>query len=159
MPMKKINEQKQERVMGEANEQMADFMYYSRLLQKPFGTLEELQEAEFEIRKQQEEKQKAIDAKKEAAKLVEEAIKRRIEAEQLAKKTKAEAYKSYLEVCEKADQVVAIEAKTEQEALKMFCEKYGSFHSTVKIGDITYNYDYSTEERVDPFKKLLSFWF
>ncbi len=156
MPMKKINEQ--ERVMGESNAQAADFMYYSKLLQKPFADLDELRAAEAELKKQEEEKQNAANAKKEAAKLVEDAIKSRIEAEQEAKKTKAEAYQTYLEICENADKLIAAKIKTEKEALRMFCEKYGSFHSTIKIGDITYNCDYSTEERVDPFKKLLGFW-
>ena len=158
MPMKKINEQTQEKVMGESNAQAADYMYYSRLLQKPFADLDELRAAEAELKKQEEEKQNAANAKKEAAKLVEDAIKSRIEAEQEAKKTKAEAYKAYLEICENADKLIAAKIKTEKEALRMFCEKYGSFHSTIKIGDITYNCDYSTEERVDPFKKLLGFW-
>ncbi len=158
MPMKKINEQTQEKVMGETNAQAADYMYYSRLLQKPFADLDELRAAEAELKKQEEEKQNAANAKKEAAKIVEDAIKSRIEAEQQAKKTKAEAYQTYLEICENADKLIAAKIKTEKEALRMFCEKYGSFHSTIKIGDITYNCDYSTEERVDPFKKLLGFW-
>lgn len=158
MPMKKINEQTQEKVMGEANAQSVDYMYYSRLLQKPFADLDELRAAEAELKKQEEEKQNAANAKKEAAKIVEDAIKSRIEAEQQAKKTKAEAYQTYLEICENADKLIAAKIKTEKEALRMFCEKYGSFHSTIKIGDITYNCDYSTEERVDPFKKLLGFW-
>lgn len=158
--MKKINEQtQQKKVMGEANAQAADFMYYSKLLQKPFEDLDELRAAEAEVKKQEEEKQNAADAKKAAAKIVEDAIKARIEAQLEAKKTKAEAYQAYLEVCENADKLVEIKAKTEQEALKIFCEKYGSFHSTIKIGDITYDCNYSTEERVDPFKKLLSLWF
>ena len=157
MAIKKINEQ--EKVMGEANAQAADFMYYSLLLQKPFTDLDELRAAEAEVKKQEEEKQNAANAKKAAAKIVEDAIKARIEAQQESKKVKAEAYKAYLEVCENADKLVEIKAKTEQEALRIFCEQYGSFHSTVKIGDITYDCNYSTEERVDPFKKLLSFWF
>ena len=159
MPMKKINEQTQEKVMGESNAQATDYMYYSRLLQKPFADLDELRAAEAEVKKQEEEKQNAANAKKEAAKLVEDAIKSRIEAQQEAKKTKAEAYKTYLEVCENADKLVELKAKTENEALRIFCEKFGSFHSTIKVGDITYNCDYSTEERVDPFTRLLnSFW-
>ena len=158
--MKKIIEQKpQEKVMGEANAQAADFMYYSKLLQKPFEDLDELRAAEAEVKKQEEEKQNAADAKRAAAKIVEDAIKARVEAQLEAKKVKAEAYQAYLEVCENADKLVEIKAKTEQEALKIFCEKYGSFHSTVKIGDVTYDCNYSTEERVDPFRKLLNVWF
>ena len=158
--MKKINEQAQQgKVMGEANAQAADFMYYSKLLQKPFADLDELRAAEAEVKKQEEEKQNAADAKRAAAKIVEDAIKARVEAQLEAKKVKAEAYQAYLEVCENADKLVEIKAKTEQEALKIFCEKYGSFHSTVKIGDVTYDCNYSTEERVDPFRKLLNVWF
>lgn len=158
--MKKINEQAQQgKVMGEANAQAADFMYYSKLLQKPFEDLDELRAAEAEVKKQEEEKQNAADAKRAAAKIVEDAIKARVEAQLEAKKVKAEAYQAYLEVCENADKLVEIKAKTEQEALKIFCEKYGSFHSTVKIGDVTYDCNYSTEERVDPFRKLLNLWF
>jgi alpha-mannosidase len=158
--MKKINEQKpQENVMREANAQAEDFMYYSKLLQKPFADLDELRAAEAELKKQEEEKQNAANAKKAAAKIVEDAIKARVEAQLEAKRVKAEAYQAYLEVCEKADKVVEIKAKTEQEALKIFCEQYGSFHSTVKIGDVTYDCNYSTEERVDPFRKLLNLWF
>lgn len=158
--MKKINEQAQQgKVMGEANAQAADFMYYSKLLQKPFEDLDELRAAEAEVKKQEEEKQNAADAKRAAAKIVEDAIKARVEAQLEAKKVKAEAYQAYLEVCENADKLVEIKAKTEQEALKIFCEKYGSFHSTVKIGDVTYDCNYSTEERVDPFRKLLNVWF
>ena len=160
MPMKKINEEKQEeKVTGEIVAQAADYMYYSKLLQKPFNSLSELQEAESEVRKVEQEKLETANAKKSAAKQVEDAIRARIEAQQEARKTKAEAYRSYLEICENADKLVESKVDEEKEKLKLFCEKYGSFHSTIKIGDITYNCDYSTENRVDPFIKFLNgFW-
>lgn len=159
MPMKKIDGQLHEKLVGEANTQATDYMYYSKLLQKPFNSLKELQEAESEVKKVEQEKLEAANAKKAAAKLVEDAIKARIEAQQEAKKTKAEAYQAYLEICENADKLVAHKVNAEKENLKLFCEKYGSFHSTIKIGDITYNCDYSTESRVDPFIKFLNgFW-
>lgn len=135
------------------------YRVYSDKLNKLFDSVEELKAAEAEYEKKNQEKLEAANVKKQAAKVVEEAIKARVEAEQAAKKTKAAAYKAYLEICENAEKEVSEKKAVEKDALKEFCEKYGSFHSTIKIGDITYNCDYATESRVDPFKKLLDFWF
>lgn len=133
--------------------------FYSKVLNKPFDTVEELKEAEVEFAKAHEAELKAKEEKKAAAKAVEDAATLRITAEIEAKKQKAEAYKHYLETCDAIDAKVNETREAENKALKDFCDKYGSFHTTLTIGNTTYNYSYEVNSYVDPFKRLLDFWF
>ena len=124
--------------------------------------LAELKKAQ--LAKVEAEKEAAKLARKEEAVVVEQAITARYEVEAAAKKARAEAYKVYLEACDAEDAKVREAKEAEKNALKEFCEKHPEgFHTTIKLGDITYNYDYSENQPVkfvDPFKKLFNeFWF
>ena len=135
-------------------------MVYSKLLQKPFNNIAELRAAEDEFNKAHEAELKAKEEKKAAAKVVEDAATLRITAEIEAKKQKAEAYQHYLETCDAIDAKVNETREAESKALKDFCDKYGSFHTTLTIGNTTYNYSYEVNSYVDPFKRLIeTFWF
>lgn len=137
-------------------------LYTSELTGKSYKTVKELEAAEKEFNKAHEAELKAKEEKKTAAEAVKKAIKARIKAEIASKKAKAEAYKVYLEACDKADKTITEAKKAEKEQLSLFCDKYGSFHDTITIGDIIYNCDYSIESTIaysDPFKRLLDFWF
>lgn len=143
------------------SETKKSYKVYSELLNKPFDTVEELEAAEAEVRKVEEEKKAAAETKKTEAEEVKKAIVARVDAEVCAKKAKAEAYKKYLEELDTITKEVEEFKENEAKELKAFCEKYGGFHETITIGDITYKCDYSTKvNHVDPIKKLLdSFWF
>ena len=100
-----------------------DYGYYSKKLNKPFDTLDELRESEQEFKDEEAKKQEVIDAKKELAKRVESSYKTYIETlngcreelEKVQKSLNESVAKSYNEY---------INAKNE------FIEKYGSFHMT-----------------------------
>lgn len=139
----------------------ASYGYYSRLLKKPFDTLDELKEAEAEYNRAHEAEIKAKEARKAEAEEVKAAIKARLEAEVAAKKAKTEAYKAYLAACESAEKAVAEAKKVENAKLTDFCKKHPEgFHDTVTSGDITYTVNYNSNESayVDPFIRLLN-WF
>lgn len=139
-----------------------EYGYYSRVLNKPFDTLQELQEAELEVKRQEEAKHTALVAKKEDAGKVKAAITNRIECDIEAKKKAADAYAEYLA---KLDQIRADQAearKAESTALKEFCDKYKEgFHDTITVNDIQYKLDYSTSgiSYVDPLEKLFKTFF
>lgn len=136
------------------------YKVYSDVLGKPFDSVEALEAAEAAVLKEEEEKKKAATIKKTAADVVKVAIVKRVEAEAAARKAKTEAYEKYLKELDAIDAKVADAKTAESEALKTFCEKYGSFHDTITIGDVTYNCNYETNvSYVDPIRKLLdSFW-
>ena len=102
-----------------------DFSYYSKLLKKPFDTLEALQKAEDEFKKAHEAELKAKEEKSTAAKEIQDAYVayRKLIIEH--KKAEDEAYSNYL--------------KKRNE----FIKKYGSYHMTYSSPDtiIKYNYD------------------
>lgn len=121
--------------------------------------LAELKKEQAAILEEQKEAAKA--SRKEEAEVVKEAIKARLEQEAATRKAKRDAYKIYLEACDAADKLLVDAKKEETIKLNEFCKKYGSFHETITIGDTTYtcNYDTDRVSYVDPFKKLLDFWF
>ena len=129
--------------------------YYSEKLNKMFDTEEELKAAE-------EEKENKVALRKADADVVKKAITARVEAQIAARQAKLDAYKAYLAACDEAEQKVEEAKKEEKIRLSEFCEKHPEgFHDTIKIGDMTYNYNYSTKNHInclDPFIKLLG-WF
>lgn len=96
-----------------------DYIFYSKLLKKPFETVKELRDAEYEYYKAHEEEIKKTNEKKALAKKVED------------------AYKKYLEVLEdgqkRINQINQEVAKVKNEyitAKNEFIDTYGSFHMT-----------------------------
>lgn len=82
---------------------MNDYGFYSKLLKKPFDTVEELETAEADYRKKHEAEIKAVEVKKGRAKEVND------------------AYKNYVEAGKKYD-----------ELLDNFIKDYDAFHMTYK---------------------------
>lgn len=121
--------------------------FYSKILSKPFDTLEELQKAEEDYRKEQEEKEAKIVAKKNDASKVEEAFKtlnaaKRTSNEKI-REAKAEFQKIYSEAKSKYTEIVnAANAEIEDAeadysaALREFTDKHPEgYHVTLKDGD------------------------
>ena len=125
--VKDINEEIQETPVEEVKEETkeyqqvvdGDYIFYSKLLKKPFETVKELRDAEYEYYKEHEEEIKKTNEKKALAKKVED------------------AYKKYLEVLEDGQKRIGSihqeidEAKNEYiNAKNEFIDTYGSFHMT-----------------------------
>ena len=100
-----------------------DFGYYSKILQKPFNSIDELKKAEKVYREEQHEKLAKINEKKTLAKNIED------------------AYADYLSILEDGNkQISDFIAKTKQkqqdaynkyiDERNKFIEAYGSFHMT-----------------------------
>jgi len=143
------------------DEQREAICYKSKLLNKYFDSYKEMVKAEDEYKKAHAVELKAKEDRKLEVEAVKKAVTERVQAEVEARKVKTEAYKAYCEACDKADESVRAKKKEEQEKLTEFCKKYPEgFHDTIKIGDVTYKFDYSTNvtSYVDPLMKLLT-WF
>ena len=143
------------------DEQREAICYKSKLLNKYFDDYDKLVQEEDAYKKAHEVELKAKEERKAESEAVKLAVAERVEAEIEARKVKAEAYKAYCEACDKADETVKAKRKVEQEKLTEFCKKHPEgFHDTIKIGDVTYKFDYSTNvtSYVDPLMKLLT-WF
>lgn len=143
------------------DEQREAICYKSKLLNKYFDDYDKLVQEEDAYKKAHEAELKAKEERKLEVEAVKTAVTERVEAEVEARKVKAEAYKAYCEACDKADESVRAKKKVEQEKLTEFCKKHPEgFHDTIKIGDVTYKFDYSTNvtSYVDPLMKLLT-WF
>lgn len=128
---------------------MAKTVYLSDLKElegKQFETMDALEAAESKVAADAKKKQEETDARKAEADKVKSAITARIEAESSAKKIKKEAYKAYLKELDRANAIVGDKKKAENEALREFCEKYGYYHDTIKIGDVSYDYSYGTSD-------------
>ena len=90
-----------------------NYGYYSKLLKKPFDTLEELKAAEEEYNKANAEKIKLAEEKKAAAKEIEEAYKKAMDTRKLASQMIQEADAEYMKL------------------RNDFIKKYGSYHVSV----------------------------
>ena len=86
--------------------------YYSRVLNKPFDTLDALKKAEEEFKRQNDEKVKAQEEKKARAKEIED------------------AYLNYQKVKEEAYTQIAEAEKKWIELKDKFVEDYGGYHMT-----------------------------
>lgn len=89
-----------------------EFCYYSKLLNKPFDTLKELQEAEAEFHKANEEKEKLASEKKARAEEIKLLKSKTIEARKEAQKLIKEADDAY------------------NKAVDEFIRDYGSYHES-----------------------------
>lgn len=83
--------------MATKKECTCDYGYFSKLLQKPFDTVEELVAAEDEYNKAHEAEIKAAEEKKSMAKAVEDAYKHYIAVSEEVSKVLAEARDAYLQ--------------------------------------------------------------
>lgn len=143
----------------------ADICYRSKLLNRYFDDLGELEKAEDAYLEKHKAEIQAKEERKDAAATVTAAIKERIEAEAEARKVKKEAYEVFLKTCNEAEANVKQKRKEESELLRKFCEKYPEgFHETIKLGDLDYRYDYmntstSSSISMDPFSSFFNLIF
>ena len=113
--------------MEDTKTEVVSYGYYSKLLNKPFDTVEELKAAEDEYNKAHDEKIKLAEEKKTRAKEIEDAYKHSMEVRKEAQKMIKEADDKYYELRDK------------------FVSDYGSYHlsyyndgkeSVVKFSDL-----------------------
>ena len=153
--MKKVHTQNVEQAKAEASGQASgkygetEFSYgfYSRVLEKPFDTLEELRKAEQEFLAVEEAKRQAAEARKNKAAVVEKAFKELNAAKlvyneevtalysDLAKNIEA-AKVAYNEGIKKSNEKLDAAQVTYNEALNKFIEEHPEgYHLTLKDGD------------------------
>lgn len=130
-----------------------NYGYYSRVLNKPFDTLEELRKEEQEFLAAEEAKRQAAEQRKSDAANVEKAFKELNAAKRMYNEATAKAYSDYLEKAKALEEEYNTTLKTannelvtKQElydkALKAFIDAHPEgYHLTLKDGDnvITYN--------------------
>lgn len=147
MAMKKVQ------LQTEACEATESYGYYSKVLNKPFDTLEELKAAEGEYRAQELAKRQAAEQRKSDAANVEKAFKDLNAAKRAYSETTAKAYADYLEkaklleeeyntVIKAANSELKAKQESYNKALKVFTDAHPEgYHLTLKDGDnvITYN--------------------
>lgn len=122
------------------------YSYYSRVLQKPFDSIEELTAAEAEYCEARKVKEDAAAQKKADAKKVEDAFKSLNAARKVYKEDLTQLTKEYAEALENlkkayelgkkdiANKLADAEAAFD-EALKAFQAKYENYHMTLRDGD------------------------
>ena len=125
--------------MSEAKNEVVSYGYYSKLLNKPFDTLADLEAAEAEYRKANEEKLRLAEEKRADAKKVEDAYKHLLEVKKKAQEEIREAEEMYLK---------------EQ---KSFIQKHKGYHMTYtnRNGEESL----SVSDLVDSFFACTPFWF
>jgi hypothetical protein len=149
--------------------QTNEYGFYSKKLQKPFDTLEELLKAEEVAELEARAKAEAAAAKKADANKVEEAFKKVNEAKKImnetidvASKTYAEEMKAakdkYIATVDQAEIAYLAAEKEYKEKLSEFSKAHGNFHMTLKDGDVVTTVKQSStkdQERVADIFKLL----
>ena len=85
----------------QTKETSLSYGFYSKLLNKPFDTLEALQEAELEYRKEHDEKLKLSEEKKARAKEIEDAYKELVQVKKECNEKIREADKKYNDLVNK----------------------------------------------------------
>lgn len=176
--MKKVNTQNVEQAVAEDSKQASgkygekefSYGYYSKVLNKPFDTLEELCKEEQEFLAAEEAKKQAAEARKNQAAVVEDAFKARNAARREYNTKLVEARKIYNDAIVAAkktfndalNDAAAIKDKAEEAyntALKEFTAKYESYHMTLKDGDnvvtISNTSDKNFETMGEEFNSLL----
>lgn len=124
----------------------AEFSYYSRVLNKPFDSLEELREAEAAYRAELKAKEDKAAIKRADAKKVEDAFKAMNAARKEYKQKLTQLTKEYAESLDNLKKAYELGQKdiqsqlanaeeSYQAALKEFTTKYNSYHLTLKDGD------------------------
>lgn len=149
-----------------------DFIYYSKLLNKPFNTVSELKAAEEEYKKAEEEKKAKSEARKAEAKVVEDAFKELNEAKKTAaeaiKEARELATKAYAEVNEKytaaikaANELINVAEENYNTKLNDFNKAHpDGYHLTLRDGDNVTNIVYKTNnEFIDNAFNMLRLWF
>ena len=147
-----------------AHKDTRDYLYYSRVLQKPFDSIGELKEAEAAYYAEQKAKEDKVATKKADAAKVEDAFKalnttRRYYKEGLAKLTERYSadlvkLKETFEADRKEIQdILAAAEDAYSKALKEFTDKYESYHLTLKDGDFetTISSNTTTTNKAKPF--------
>lgn len=143
-----------------------DFGYYSKVLNKPFDSLEELKAAEEEVRKAEEEKKAKALAKKEDATKVEDAFKALNSAKHEYNEERAKIISEYSEALKAlkqdySDKLESISKKLDlaesnyDTALKDFNEAHPEgFHITLKDADNVTTLSRVVSDNFDDFKQL-----
>ena len=144
----------------EKNTDETIYGYYSKLLNKPFDTIEELKSAEKEFKEEQAKKEAAALAKKTACNLVNTAIDLYEEGKVKCNEEIAKAYSEYKEKVSTAEKELAVLEKDANEKLNRWLEEHPGegFHYTYKSKDrkITRKYNYYNR-RYDVFDEFAKF--
>jgi hypothetical protein len=146
--------------------QTNEYGFYSKKLQKPFDTLEELLKAEEVAELEARAKAEAAAAKKADANKVEEAFKKVNEAKKIMNETIDEASKVYAEemktakdkyiaTVDQAEQAYILAEKEYKEKLSEFSKAHGNFHMTLKDGDVVSTVSRQQSSEVDPATEFL----
>lgn len=145
------------------------FSYYSKVLQKPFDTIEELKEAEEVYHLEQTKKEAAALAKKNAASIVNSAIDAYEEEKVKCNEAIKQAYNEYKAKVTETEKELAVLEKDANEKLNKWLEEHPGqgFHYTYKSADgkVTrqynyYNRRYDVFEEFEKFSRLLKdIWF
>lgn len=140
-----------------------EFGYYSKILNKPFDSLDELKAAEDEFNKAEEEKKAKSLAKKEDAQKVEEAFKNLNSVKQSYNEERAKILSEYYEALKSAkeeynNKLDAISQKVDEaekvydNALKEFNDAHPEgFHITLKDGDNVVSMSRKVSDNLDDF--------
>lgn len=127
-------------------EAQTDYGYYSKLLKKPFETLDELITAETEYKEAKAKEEAAVIAKRKEASIVNSAIDAYEEGKVVCSEAIKAAYNEYKEKVAQAERDLAVLEKDGSEKLnKWLAEHPGQgFHYTYKSkdGKITKDYKY-----------------
>ena len=121
--------------------------YYSKVLNKPFDTVEELCKAEDEFKLAEKKKQEELEVKRAEASKVEKAIDAYEEGKVVCDNAIAEAYKEYKEKVTKAEKELTALQEVADKELNAFLEKDGKVTRT-------YNY---LNKRFDVFDNYNNF--
>ena len=153
-------------MMKKVNPTSNEYCFYSKKLQKPFDTLEELLKAEEVAELEARAKAEAAAVKKADATKVEEAFKKVNEAKKImnetidvASKTYAEEMKAakdkYIATVDQAEQAYIAAEKEYKERLSEFSKAHGNFHMTLKDGDVVSTISRQQSSEVDPATEFL----
>jgi hypothetical protein len=153
-------------MMKKVNPTSNEYGFYSKKLQKPFDTLEELLKAEEAAELEARAKAEAAAAKKADATKVEEAFKKVNEAKKIMNETIDVASKAYAEEMKAAkDKYIATVDQAEvaylaaekeyKEKLSEFSKAHGNFHMTLKDGDVVSTVSRQQSSEVDPATEFL----
>ena len=123
-----------------------DYGYYSRLLNKPFDSIEELREAEATYRAELKAKEDKVAQKKADAQKVDDAFKAMNAARKEYKEKLTQLTKEYSEELTKLKNAfelgkkdihakMAAAEEAYQKALKEFTDRYETYHLSLKDGD------------------------
>ena len=148
-----------EEVASAPTKELDNYGFYSKLLKKPFDSLEELRKEEEEYHKVHAVELKKAEERKTEAKEIENLIKARDEiaaqglqrkkaAAEKYSKTEQEARKEYMDECNAVEAANREACSKLDDKLKAFCQKNpGGYHATIRYDDgstKTYSYNINT---------------